>query len=599
MAHTLIIEDSESLPDFVSRYARFRGVPLVDFMRHTGTRVWRNKGFELAVTRLAKISGNDPRVLAAHSYRFQPSRLLSFLGQTVDPKVMYRKAARYCPHCVIEDVNTYGSNKFARLHCRAAWLNPVLTVCPKHDIAIATSSTAYHNYRCPDFTGALADNWKEVVDAANNAAAVPSTGSDRYFSDRLNGQAVHNEVLDDLPYYGALAICEIVGATELKRPYGGRHHILTAASREPVQHGFEILQSGYSGLRRWLDTIDERGIKWNNNSVGVRLYGPLYSYLKYRVDDPEFAPIVSFVRDHAVRAQKIGPENDFLGQKGFGRFHSTRSAAAQHGIPREIICRKLKAAGVQGEIALGSGVRTLIDVKQMDEFAARLKDSVSKIYVQERLGVSEPTIDRLREAGLLTVTKLTSHPRARSHYSSMQIETLIGRLEELARTSGDRDATVPLSKCAHFMTIAGMIVHALKGDLTLGIKKEGHEATTVLHFVVDPREVARLAPKVIVPDHHYSCFATLNRMAVSADTVRSLGELGVLKALEYTDQGAVHTAYSMASIRTFLLHHISFRRLAGSKSRWETTERRVSGIKPVFDFGGVERIYRKSDLGFN
>ncbi len=235
----------------------------------------------------------------------------------------------------------------------------------------------------------------------------------------------------------------------------------------------------------------------------------------------------------------------------------------------------------------------------MDEFATRLKDSVSKIYVKKRLAVSEVTIDRLREAGLLPVTKLASDPRGRNYYSSMQIEALISRLEEHARTSVNRDAIVPLPKCSYLMSIAGLILHALKGDLTLGIKKDGDDATIVSHFLVDPQEVARLAPRGVAPAHHYSCNATFNRMAVSADTVHSLGELGLLKTLEYTERGAIHTAYSIASVRTFLLHHISFRRLAGSKSHWEKTERRVSGIRPAFDFGGVERIYRKSDLGLN
>lgn len=599
MAHILIINDSEPLLSFVSRYAHFRGVPMNDFMQHTGTRVWRNKDFDLSVARLARISGNDPQVLKAHAFRLQPSRHHAFLGEIVDPKMIYRKAARYCPHCVIEGSYVSGSKKLSHVHCRAAWLNPFLTVCPQHRIAISTISADYVDDRRPDFTRALMENWAEVIDAANNGIAVPSLESDRYFHDRLNGQAVHSRVLDDLPYYGALEICEIVGAIELERPPRGRRHILTEASRETVQRGFELLQSGYSGLRSWLEAIDLRGIKWSNPVFGIQLYGPLYGYLKYRVGDPEFAPIVAFVRDHAIRARKVGPENDFLGQKGFGRFHSTRSASTRHGIPKNTIFRKLKVAGLHTETGGGSGVRTLIDAKQMDEFAARLKDSVSKTYVKRRLGASEQTIDRLREAGLLTVTKLASDPNGRNYYSSAQLETLIGRLEERARVGGNVNATIPLLKGAHFLSFDRMIVHALKGNLTLGIKKEAHEATVLSHFLVDTQELARLAPKSVAPAHHYSCYATFNRMAVSADTVRSLGELGVLKTVEYTEQGVVHTAYSMASVRAFLLHHIAFRRLAGSKSNWETTERRVSGITPAFDFGGVERIYRRSDLGFN
>lgn len=38
------------------------------------------------------------------------------------------------------------------------------------------------------------------------------SGYDRYFSDRLNGEPAWNEVLDDLPYYRALRLCDILGA---------------------------------------------------------------------------------------------------------------------------------------------------------------------------------------------------------------------------------------------------------------------------------------------------------------------------------------------------------------------------------------------------
>jgi hypothetical protein len=499
---------------------------------------------------------------------------------------------------VIEGAHVSGSKKLRHVNCRAAWLIPFLTVCPQHNIAISTISADYADDRRPDFTRALMENWAEVIDAANNAVAAPSSESDRYFCDRLNGHTVHNGVLDDLPYYAALEICGILGSVELEQPSRGRRHILTAGSRDAVQRGFTLIQRGYPGLGDWLKAIDRRGIRWKNPALGTQLYGPLYRYLNYRKADPEFAPIVEFVRNHAISAQKIGPENDFLGQKGFGRFHSTRSASTRHGIPRETISRKLKVAGLRAETPAVSGVRTLVDAKQMDEFAARLKDSVSKTYVKKRLCVSEQIIDRFRKAGLLTVTKLTSDPNGRNYYSSAQLEALIARLEEHARKSEYSDTMVPFLKCAQLISFDKMIVHALNGDLALGISKESHQPTILSHFLVDIKEIARLAPRTAAPAHHYSSVATISRMAVSPDTVRSLGQLGVLKALQHTEQGAVHTAYSMASVRTFLLHHISFRRLAGSRSRWDATELRVSGVKPAFDFGGVERIYRKSDLGF-
>lgn len=78
-----------------------------------------------------------------------------------------------------------------------------------------------------------------------------------------------------------------------------------------------------------------------------------------------------------------------------------------------------------------------------------------------------------------------------------------------------------------------------------------------------------------------------------------LVEKGLLETITYRGaNAALATAYSMHSVRSFLDRHITFRRLARGRENWAKTELRVAQIEPVYDMGGRERIYRKSDLGF-
>lgn len=599
MSNVFPIKPSETLLGFASRYACYRGVRLPQLMRLAGIKIWHHASFETAVSRLAKMSGNDANVLAFHSLRLQEDGAFHLLrGELVNRRDVAREAARYCPRCVKEDYELGGSRPISNVYCRASWLNARLTVCPEHEIDIVSISKKYLGYAREDFSSALMDNWSEVVGAERSAAHSEASGYDRYFCGRLNGQVMPNEVLDDLPYHGALRVCEIIGAMEI----GGDRIARSKLSFEELQQmsriGFDILSPGYAALRAFLEKRDHRRQDSDDKGVGKQLYGILYTYLHDHAEMREFAPIIDFVRDHAFSAHPLGPENSFLGGGGVRKFHSIRSASMEYGIHPATLRKMLRAAGL---LEAGAKVRDLkvsIDVNAMDELAGRWKDGVPMVYVRERLDASPQVIGQLLEAGFLEATEREVDHKLKKFFSSKQIEGFISQLEELAEVDGDAADMVPLKHCAPFMLYVDIIRGIIDGQFALGISKPPGMPTNLSHLRVDVTAV-RQSMGAALPMGYFAARDVTARMAAAVGTVRHLAKEGVFDTTTYRGaNGVLSTAYSMHSVIAFTKRHITFRKLARGREHWAKTELRIAQVEPAYDLGGIERIYRKSDLGF-
>lgn len=599
MTSALSIKPPETLLGFASRYACYRGVRLPQFMRLTGIKIWHHASFETAVKRLAAMSGNEAELLASHALRLQEETSFHSLhGQMISRREISREAARYCSRCVTEDYKLGGNRPFSNVYCRASWLNGLLTVCPDHEVDIVSISKKYLGYAREDYSSALMDNWREVVKAEETAAHRKASGYDRYFCDRLNGRSVADEILDDLPYYGALRVCEIVGAMEV----GGDSVARSKFSFEELQQmsklGFDILGPGYPALRAFLEKRDHRRQQSDDKGVGKQLYGILYTYLHDHAEMQEFAPIVDFVRDHAFSAHPLGPENNFLGRGGVRKFHSIRSASMEYGIHPATLRKMLRAAGLLDRDAEVRDLKVSIAAGTMDDLAGRWKDGVPMLYVRERLDASPQVIGQLVEAGILDATDREIDHKLKKFYSSTQIEALFAQMEELASAEADRlVAMVPLKHCAPFMNYSEMIRLILEGKLSVGISKPIGAVTTLSHLRVDESEV-RYVAGIGIPTDHYDTRAVASRLTLTVANLRKLAEKGMIATTQYRGpNGLATTAYSKVSIDAFTRSYICFRKLARGRSNWEKTERRVADVLPVFDFGGTERVYRKVDVG--
>jgi hypothetical protein len=302
-------------------------------------------------------------------------------------------------------------------------------VCPIHKVGLLTISQKYPGYASEDFTSALMDNWREVVAAAESAAAIELTAYDRYFCDRLNGDPVGHEVLDELPYDSALRLCDSLGSMILGGEHKGRRKLSVVEIQAMAKAGFDLLSNGYAGLRAFLEKLDSQHHGADDKSVGSKLYGKLYDFLHDNADTPGFTSIVDFVRDHAFNVHPLGPENNFLGEGGVRKFHSVRSAFTAYGIHTSTLRKLLGAAGILD--ATDSAVRDLkvsVKVSVMDKIIEGWKDSVAMSFVRQRLDTAPQVVRQLVDAGMLDAATDKSDYSLNHYFSRQQIERLVARL---------------------------------------------------------------------------------------------------------------------------------------------------------------------------
>ena len=180
-------------------------------------------------------------------------------------------------------------------------------------------------------------------------------------------------------------------------------------------------------------------------------------------------------------------------------------------------------------------------------------------------------------------------------FSRTQIEAVIARLEGLA-SHANVDGMVSLKSCVPFMSFSNQIAGMLEGKIPLSIIKKEGEPTTLEHLRVDAGVVRAIAG-IGAPGGYISANGVTTRIAAVIDTVQRLAARGVFETAEYqSGNGLTVTGYSKSSVDVFVEEYITFRKLARSKANWAATEIRIAKIRPAYDFGGPERIYRRDDL---
>ncbi|MBX5159065.1 MULTISPECIES: hypothetical protein [unclassified Rhizobium] len=360
--------------------------------------------------------------------------------------------------------------------------------------------------------------------------------------------------------------------------------------------GFGLLSEGYLGLRDFLEKLDERHQGADDKSVGSKLYGELYDFLHENAEPPGFGTLVNFVRDHAFSVHPLGPENNFLGHGGVRKFHSVRSAFTTYGIHPATMRKLLNAAGLlNGDATSVRDIKVSIEVETMEGVIANWKDSVPMAFVRERLDASPQVVRQLVNAGIISAATEKSDHDLKNLFSRAEIEGLVARLDSLA-TTGDAPGMVPLKNCVPFMSFVNQLHGILEGKIPFSISKPDGKSTTLEHLLVDVDAVKAVAG-VGTPAGYVATNFLTTRLVALADTVIRLASAGVFETIQYrSGNGLTVTAYSEESVRAFLKDHITFRKLARGKEHYAKTEKRVSGVTPVYDFGGFERIYRKADI---
>lgn len=594
MVHRLQIKEFEPLREFAARYAHSRGVRLGDFMRHTGIYLTRKKSFDTAINKLAAMSGNEPAVLFHHAFRVNEARFQEVLGQQFRRTDVTVDVVRFCPRCVAAEYAAGGRRPFANVSCHVAWKHKYLHVCLQHGIPIASLPKGRGELDHVDFTNKIKDNWKDILKAAETSNEIPVSGYERYFGNRLIGEPATNDILDPLSLRSAFRTCEIVGVMERAGDRTLPKALTPEEHYEALELGYDILATGYNGLRTFLEKRDRQYRTHKRKGFGAELYGSLYHHLHLYYREPEYSQLSAFVSDHVFEHHPTTSDLSYLGRQGAAKVQSLRSAYLQHGIDVKTLQKLAIAAGLIEPETTGTANKITVPVGDMEKVIAQWKDSLTVLQVCERLGVTRETVLKMVAANLITATprQHNLHPS----YSASNIEALIARIDAVATANPNAEGMRTLKGSGLVKTFPEIVKMVLDGTLKAGILKSPGDATKLSDLRVDASHL-RSTPATENLQGYIPFVNMKARFKMSSGAVRKLATLlDFDHRVLVSGTGVEHHYYAEASIRPFHREHVSFYCLSKLDAYSADPEGFLAHIKPAFDFGGQDRMYRRDDL---
>ncbi|WP_274604837.1 TniQ family protein [Rhizobium sp. CFBP 13726] len=562
---------SEPLAYFTSRYARSRGVRLHNFIRHSGADVRNSARYEQSCSILARLTGNRSTDLEQHAQVRQSSSSRLF-GQLLSPYQLDRERPRFCPKCVEADVENGNGKLSSRPYFRSSWMITAIACCPIHDVMLATLPIRYDWYRCPDFSNAIYDNWTVVLQAARQPEIRVASNFDRYFSSRMTGGDLTNEILDTLSYSNAISFCREVGALDVGGSTGNRqrksnHAEVAAACAE----GLDLIAGGFPALRDLL-----RRAARHHTASGTG-FGSILHHIAVNMERPGYLKIAEVAREvafsHTTAKRVLGQarSNGFTISSAVDRFNINPPTA-----------RKMFGPSLRKD-------NPVIPFKVAEELASKWNDKIGRLPLSKFLNVNVEVLDEIEQAGLLVRHKLGS--LAHRVYLRSEVDAFLLRLVHHATLD-------PVPEMQPLLGSQARICKVLKGII------DGTMRAAVLpgpgpfglgNLLVHRDDLYRQA--YVMPAGTQTTGHVQMKLRVSANLLTKLRSIEIIESVIFNDEkGRERILFKDESIEAYNREFVSVRYLARTKSEIERVERRLVGIQPAFDFGGTDRVYRRQDI---
>jgi hypothetical protein len=95
----------------------------------------------------------------------------------------------------------------------------------------------------------------------------------------------------------------------------------------------------------------------------------------------------------------------------------------------------------------------------------------------------------------------------------------------------------------------------------------------------------------------YSITTNLTRLEISARTLRNLEAAGIFEPrLQVSADCTTQHFYPEAATASFHATYISYKKVSKLAAFSQDPVRLLARFEPAFDFGGTDRLYRRSDL---
>ncbi|MDM9627855.1 TniQ family protein [Rhizobium sp. S152] len=349
MLNRVEFHSSETLKSFLSRSAAANGAgDMRSLLKHLGT-TYAKFSSEIRPSDeyvSAELGISAERLARARRSKAGSSARFKLNGHLLDRRSLWLGPLRYCALCLMDDMTTRTDRPVVRPFGRMSWTVESVSACPVHSIKL---SIADNLGREPDdFARDVSSRWAVVEYQASRCERVELHACDHYFADRLDAREVAVPLVDEIPFYPAMQICENLGALVDRGPTALGMAKLPADELARLRHvGFDLLARGEGALRSFLTGAARR--YWDTAAWHpmTSLFGNFYQVVSRNQND--YPTAVKILRDVVQNNLPVGPDDVFLGAPFERRLHTVATIVRQHAISYRAVRGILCDAGIIDE----------------------------------------------------------------------------------------------------------------------------------------------------------------------------------------------------------------------------------------------------------
>ncbi|MDR6104213.1 hypothetical protein QE369_004410 [Agrobacterium larrymoorei] len=522
------------------------------------------------------------------------------LGDAVFRKEM-RAAGRFrfCPLCLVDDIECPVGRPQARPYERASWLTRAVTSCTTHrqmlveaddiapvsDVALFVSQ-GWH-LKCDP--GASVDEAEIEVDA--------------YIERRIAGIRSQS-FIDRQEVHVLLMLFHFVGWLVHNRLPEFRIGGLLASSMGMRAVGFRIVKGG----RDEIEAVVKAAIDLHRPAARTitEFFGPMVRHLRRNAKAPSYAEVIEVFQNTVERNVPVGPGDRFVTTVEQRHVHSVRSAAIEYSLDRLRVRKLMEEGGVVAQSRLLDR-QVYFPASDAAYVLGGAALSMTTVDIAEALQTHEDRVRKIIELGMLPYSENGSKGnRPFYRVAISEFERFRKRLFE--RPPANSDGLVALIHACHrkSLSITDIVGMVLEGRLDRVAYAD--DSRSLGSILVDLAELPVSVNGTCGEADHVSAADYLNMtevrnvLATTDATVSALVKNHVLPVEVRTNPRSRRplAVVHRSSVDWFLDSHRSLYWIARGWRRniaWMKDELDQNGMKPIFaTTGKVARYYRTEDL---
>jgi hypothetical protein len=213
---------------------------------------------ETCIRAVAQLGGaKESELLRFAPLRSPGGSRFKFAGEVFDASSINRTFFRFCPHCVLEDLDSYEGPIIARPWLRLSWILAPIRSCPEHNIQLVRTDPKRQQYQYFDFSRTMDIYRTELEQLAKSAHVMPPSSFQDWLLNRIRGTHQQETWLDDVPAYAAIAFCEGLGVSSLHPPKVMVSRLTEADWALAAEKGFLIASDGEASVRAQLKKLTD------------------------------------------------------------------------------------------------------------------------------------------------------------------------------------------------------------------------------------------------------------------------------------------------------------------------------------------------------